>query len=173
MFLFHSVFSHLAVKTKKNVFVSICFKRFGSETKTKCFCFTALHCTFFGPVGIPYFTSKVMSGDVTAVQECREIISLSYIQMPAVQHSLMNTPASLRHELCSELGKTQFSTQIKKTNQRTHGYILASRVYQHFSLACKHFAVWLNRLIEDTKSMVACVGCGFRPYFYTTGSALA
>ena len=65
MFLFHSVFSHLAVKTKKKVFVSICLKRFGSETKTKCFLFLSVLRDLavkqkqnIGPVGIPYTNSK-------------------------------------------------------------------------------------------------------------------
>ena len=42
MFLFHLVFRYLAVKQKQNVFVPLSFQRFGSETKTKCFCFVAL-----------------------------------------------------------------------------------------------------------------------------------
>ena len=40
MFLFHRVVSDFALKQKQNVFVSVSFLWFGSETKTKCFCFT-------------------------------------------------------------------------------------------------------------------------------------
>ena len=40
MFLFHCVVSDFALKQKQNVFVSLSFQWFGSETKTKCFCFT-------------------------------------------------------------------------------------------------------------------------------------
>ena len=41
-FLFHSAVICLTVKQKLNVFVSLSFWLFGSETKTKCFCFVAL-----------------------------------------------------------------------------------------------------------------------------------
>ena len=42
MFLFHSAYNDFAVKQKQNVSVSLSSQWFCSETKTKCFGFTAL-----------------------------------------------------------------------------------------------------------------------------------
>ena len=65
MFLFHSVFSDLAVKQKQNVFVSLSFWWFGSETKTFCFCFTVLFLALLAFHKKEAVVAKVNSGQMT------------------------------------------------------------------------------------------------------------